>query len=54
MSELRSNHDLQQTRVGTPPTSKQHQPEAPVGVSQRAASQQDLLIVQRVFLTGVG
>lgn len=35
-----------------PPTCEQHQPEAPVGVPERAASQQDFLIVQRVFLPG--
>lgn len=37
-----------------PPTSKQHQSKAPVSVPQCAAAQQDLLIAQRVFLTGVG
>lgn len=35
------------------PTSKQHQSEAPLGVPQRAASQQDLLVVQWVFLAAV-
>lgn len=32
-------------------TCKQHQSEAPVSVPQRAAPQQDLLVVQRVFVT---
>ena len=36
-----------------PLTSEQHQSEAPLGVPQGAASQQDLLVVQRVLLTGV-
>lgn len=35
----------------SPPTCKQHQPKAPVGVPQRAAAQENLLVVQRVFLT---
>lgn len=37
----------------SPPTCKQHQPKAPVGVSQSAAAQKNLLVVQRVFLTSV-
>lgn len=40
-------------RFVSPPTCKQHQPKAPVGVSERAAAQKNLLIVQRVFLTSV-
>lgn len=39
---------------GSLPTSKQHQSEAPLGVPQGAASQQDLLVVQRVLLVSVG
>lgn len=35
------------------PTCKQHQSEAPLSVPQCAAAQQDLLVVQRVFLTAV-
>lgn len=38
------------TRTPTAPTCEQHQAEAPLGVPQGAAAQQDLLVVQRVLL----